>query len=199
MQKFFRNRNKTDVIYVLKFDVTTVDKTIVVNISKNKQDWKQFVYRFHHDLPSFQYNLFFENRVLLHCFLIICTQFVPQFANCSKVIIQSNKSYLKHLKDWFPSWKKNKFSIENVPNQSPQDDANPSFFHFGKMCSFYFSFEPTNELMNKNEEVEQICYDCPPLSEQKKSMFERLSERPNTDLLVQCSHLFDESKLIRFV
>ena len=199
MVKFFRNRNKTDVTYVLKFDVTTVDKTIVVTILNNKQQWKQFIYRFDQEFPSFQYNLFFENRVLLHCFMTVCCNNVPHLENCSKLIIQSNKSYLKHLKDWFPSWKKNKFCIEHVPSQSLPDDENPSFFDFGKMCSFYFSFEPSNKESTMSDTVDQTYFDCVSLSDQKKSMFERLSERPNTDLIVQCFNLFDDSKLIRFV
>jgi hypothetical protein len=124
--------------------------------------------------------------------LTICTEDVPKLEHCSKIVIQSNKTYLKHLKDWFPSWKKNKFCIDNTTTQ-PEEEDNPGFFNYAKMCSFYFLFH----LSNTNEK--ESTFRCSFVSEQSKSMFERLLERPNTDLIQQCSNFFDDSKLFRFV
>lgn len=204
MVKFFRNRNKTDLTYVLRFEVETKNQFIEINILQNKKQWKQFCYHFDGPMPIFPYNLFFKNRCLLHCLMTVCTEFVPDLEHCSKVIIQSNNSYLKHLKDWFHSWKKNKFCIEHFSSQNEKsnrfeesNDINTGFFNFSTMCSFYFSFVKDTQ---KQENNDVLTFHCPFVTEQEKPMLERLLERPNTDLILRCSNIFDETcKLYRFV
>jgi hypothetical protein len=42
-------------------------------------------------------------------------------------------------------------------------------------------------------------FKCVPMTYEEKSLFERTSERPNTDLIEKCYKYFEEDKMIRFV
>lgn len=199
-------------------------------VSLNNQNEKEFNKIF--KIPMYPYDMFITNRVLLHSFLqIINSKSIKDILFKEKIHIVSNMNYLKRIKDWSPSWKKNRYSIEKYQSSShdlsrmreeplsnlghstkirdetlcsaqgacPSTDNNTvskdsnhePIFSIQTLSQYYFNIDNHYECKNT--------FICKPMSYEEKSLFERSSERPNTDLIEICSKYFEEDKQIKFV
>jgi hypothetical protein len=149
-------------------------------------------YNFKYNLPSYPYDLFYINRILLYSFMYICEDTLVKDLLKEKIHFISNINYLKRIKDWSVNWKKNRFSIEKYQH----GDSNiESIFSIYTLSDHYFNILKENLF---NNEVE-INFTCTKISQEEKTTFERISERPNTDLIEKCFPFFNEHKQIRFL
>lgn len=139
-----------------------------------------------------------------------------------KINFISNLNYLKRIKDWCLNWKKNNFSIdkyqkplhtENQKNISYQsygtlnlnlhnnfnenDNENEFIFSMNTLCQYYFDFKKDKENKDLSQNINCIYFNCEYTNE--KSLFERISERPNADLITKCVEYFDEQKYIKYL
>ena len=163
------------------------------------------------EMPKYPYDIFITNRVLLHSFLkIINNKSIKDILFKEKIHIVSNINYLKRIKDWSTSWKKNRYSIEKYQSSSEfntetkkyesSESSNrisviDSIFSIHTLSQYYFNI--IEEELSENNS--QNKFKCKPMSYEEKSLFERSSERPNTDLIENCTLYFEEDKKIIFV
>ena len=163
------------------------------------------------EMPKYPYDIFITNRVLLHSFLqIINNKSIKDILFKEKIHIVSNINYLKRIKDWNTSWKKNRYSIEKYQSSSEfnteskkyesSESSNSisvidSIFSIHTLSQYYFNI--IEEELSENNS--QNKFKCKPMSYEEKSLFERSSERPNTDLIENCTLYFEEDKKIIFV
>jgi len=135
-----------------------------------------------------------------------------------KIHFISNINYLKRIKDWSLNWKKNNFSIDkyqkplysdiqkNISYQSygclnsnlnhdsnENDNENEFVFSMNILCHLYFDFKKDDRELSQN----CIYFNCNYIED--KSLFERMSERPNADLITKCVDYFDEQKYIKYL
>jgi hypothetical protein len=101
-----------DLTYILNNYDTIVNNSeykIIENITLG--------YFFKNTFPEYPYDLFYTNRVLLHSFIYVC-EYIKSVQNIfkDKVYFISNNNYLKRIRDWSPSWRKNRYSIEKYQN-----------------------------------------------------------------------------------
>jgi hypothetical protein len=175
-------------------------------------------YKFENLYSVYPYNLFYINRVLLYSFLYVCEKceiLNKNFENSqnikesdNKVYFVSNINYLKRVKEWSTNWKKNMFSIEKYHNY---DTDNENLFSINNISNLYFKAtenkDESKENEYKNNDIDNhinnnqkyIKFNCNLIPEEDKSLFERISERPNSDLLNKCIPYFEEQKVIKFL
>ena len=147
-------------------------------------------YNFKEKILDYPYDMFYINRVLLYSFLYLCNniKFVKNLIFKEKINFISNNNYLKRIKDWNFNWKKNRFSIEKYQMLTSEINSE-SIFSMLKLSECYFNINDNND----------NTFDCVPISYEEKSLFERNSERPNTDLIEKCYLHFEDEKLIKFL
>ena len=165
-----------------------------------------------YDFPKYPYDIFVLNRILLHSFNYIMdnNKYVKDILSKEKINIVSNINYLKRIKDWNLNWKKNRYSIEKYQSSSEfntetkkyesSESSNrisviDSIFSIHTLSQYYFNI--IEEELSENNS--QNKFKCKPMSYEEKSLFERSSERPNTDLIENCTLYFEEDKKIIFV
>ena len=82
-------------------------------------------------------------------------------------------------------------STETYGNASLID----SIFSINTLSQYYFNIVAEDESENKCQNT----FKCKSMQYEEKSLFERSSERPNTDLIEECTLYFEEDKQIKFV
>jgi hypothetical protein len=196
-------------IIITKFIILQELSYIVNNIELIKNDTENkilnyFTYTYHFNDMKFvyPYEMFINNRILLHSFYHICkhVDVIQNILFKEKVYFISNMNYLKRIKDWSINWKKNKYSIEKYQQENLYNN-NDHIFSIHNLSKYYFNINNIDtESNNKNYENEynKLFY-CKSMTLDEKSIFERISERPNTDLIENCMIYFEEDKQIRFL
>lgn len=222
MIDFFKNKNNSNKLFIyLLVSKNTDSNTIVTKIliskslllhgytylcnnfdtlSKTDNIIDSFILKYIFDtkFTEYTYVLFYMNRVLLHSFLHTCNLKKELINLCSKTNFLSNLNYLKRLKDWYPNWKKSKFSLEkssqnytNFDEIYTNVDENYSLFSIYTLSKNYFNIDKSTLIDNE--------FICSPISEEKKTTFERISERPNTDYILKCNSFFENDKHYKFM
>lgn len=156
-----------------------------------------FNYNFDIPIPNYPYNMFFHNRVLLHSFLYLFENMtmIKELYSKDKLNIIVNSNYLKRIKDWSSNWKKNGYSIEKF-QQSDVSSESVFSIHSLSQCYFNISLIPKDEdVISKNI----YYFKCTSMNNNDKSVFERVTERPNTDLIEKCVPYFENDKLIKIM
>ena len=185
---------------ILTYNFNDLDKMNNEDVNKNT-----------FEMPIYPYDIFITNRVLLHSFLqIIKNKSIKDILFKEKIHIVSNMNYLKRIKDWSASWKKNRYSIEKYKISSEFNTESKkyestetygnaslidSIFSINTLSQYYFNIVEEDESENKCQHT----FKCKSMQYEEKSLFERSSERPNTDLIEECTLYFEEDKQIKFV
>jgi hypothetical protein len=211
------NENKITIKILITNTLILHDLNYIINnyetIIKNELEYKVFkhynyIFNFDEKIPKYPYDLFLINRILLYSFIYLFNddKNLNQVLYKEKINIISNINYLKRIKDWSENWKKNRYSIEKYQNTSTdssinfgtssnKDNSSESIFSIHYLSQYYFNINNESKDINNNEYL----FKCVPMSFSEKSLFERISERPNTDLIEKCYNYFIEDKMIRFV
>ena len=142
VSKNTHNKETTDITFALSNQVIVTkilitqnlilhDLSYILNnydtIVNNKSEYKiidniTLGYFFKNTFPEFPYDSFYINRVLLHSFTYVCDYIKTEHSGAcenifkDKVYFISNNNYLKRIREWSPSWKKNRYSIEKYQN-----------------------------------------------------------------------------------
>lgn len=89
-------------------------------------------------------------------------------------------------------------------SDNDNDNENEFVFSMNTLCQYYFDFKKDEGPMSpkgsfNDRELSQNCFyfNCNYIED--KSSFERISERPNTDLITKCVDYFDEQKYIKYL
>lgn len=206
IQKDYKSENyKIKTKIIISKNLILQDLSYIVNnynlILDNELENKiiehyDLIYNLNQNIPTYPYDLFFINRILLHSFLYICKNIksIEHIILKEKVNIISNSNYLKRIKDWSLNWRKNRYSIEKYQNIS-SDVVSESLFSINTLSEYYFNIVKCDNKDNKDN----ITFNCISMKQEEKSMFERTLERPNTDLIEECYLYFENDKQIRFM
>ena len=192
---------KSLILHDLNYIISNYDTIINNEMEYKIIEHYTLTYNFLDNFPIYPYELFIINRVLLHSFLhTMSNKYVKEILMNEKINIVSNINYLKRVKDWSINWKKNRFSIEKY---QISNEINESIFSINSLSQYYFNIENNiendNQLMTYETSLLKNIFICKPMSYEEKSLFERTSERPNTDLIEKCTVYFEEDKQIRFI
>ena len=181
------------ILHDISYIMNNYNKIVENKINNKIIEHEILTYEFKDKIPSYPYDMFYMNRVLLHSFLHICNniKIIKNLIFKEKINFISNNNYLKRVKDWNSNWKKNRFSIEKYQNINNHEINSESIFSIFKLSECYFNI---NNIENKNR-----IFECVPMSYEEKSIFERNSERPNTDLIEKCYLYFEDEKQVKFL
>lgn len=183
---------KSMILHDLSYIINNYDKIIENELENKILEHISLTYNFKEQIPKYPYDIFYTNRVLLHSFLHICNNLnsMKNILFKEKVNFISNINYLKRIKDWSDNWRKNRYSIEKYQNVFSEINSE-SIFSMNTLSECYFNIFEDKDI--------KTTFNCLPMSYDEKSMFERNSERPNTDLIEKCFSYFEDEKQIKFM
>ena len=90
--------------------------TIVKKYKEEIHNAYILTYYFKFSLPVYPYNLFIFNRINLHSYLDVCDKIknINREGKNRQINFLCSSSYLKRIKEWGSTWKKNKFIIDKT-------------------------------------------------------------------------------------
>jgi hypothetical protein len=200
-------------------DSEKVMYSLVLNYNFNEQnDFPKYPY------DIFYLNRVLLHSFLFFCekntFFLNFKENLESKSDNTKIHFISNINYLKRIKDWSLNWKKNNFSIDkyqkplelhsqknisyhdylnqNNNNLNENDNENEFIFSMNTLCKHYFDFKESSTTHCKNiekNEINKFSFNC---NYSNNNLFEKITERPNTDLLNKCIEYF-EQKYIKYL
>jgi|LauGreDrversion4_2_1035121.scaffolds.fasta_scaffold03997_7 hypothetical protein len=185
---------KNIIMHDFNYIINNIDKLIEQELEYKIIECHTLQYNIDHEIPNYPYDIFYNNRILLHAFLYACKNInsIKNIISNEKVNIVCNSNYLKRIKDWSSNWRKNRYSIEKYQNLS-NETSSESLFSIHTLSDLYFNI---NEIIIENN---KSTFQCTSMSLEEKSTFERISERPNTDYIEKCYQYFEDDKMIKFI
>uniref|UniRef100_A0A6C0I578 Uncharacterized protein n=1 Tax=viral metagenome TaxID=1070528 RepID=A0A6C0I578_9ZZZZ len=185
---------KNIIMHDFNYIINNIDKLIEQELEYKIVEYHALQYNICNEIPSYPYDIFYNNRILLHAFFYACNNInsIKSIITNEKVNIVCNSNYLKRIKDWSSHWRKNRYSIEKYQNLS-NETSSETLFSIHTLSDLYFNIDTISIDNNKST------FQCTSMSLEEKSTFERISERPNTDYIEKCYQYFEDDKMIKFI